>query len=386
MPRALFDPFSGISGDMVLGAFLGVGLPVEFLRDTIATLGIEAHDIRVSTARRGGVEAWRVEIPEERHAPERHLADVLAILDRAPLDPRAREIARRVFERLARAEAAVHGSDPEHVHFHEVGAVDSIADIAGAAAAFVEMGIHEAYTRAVALGRGWIRAAHGRLPVPAPATLRLLEGCPVVDAELDGECVTPTGAALLAELTGGRPAPGEFRPLRSGFGAGARDPEDRPNCLRLILIADDPEPAALFLLQADVDDLSPELVPDALQAILDAGALDAWAHAVSMKKGRPGLRLEALAPAARRAQIAHALFTHTTTIGLRAWPVDREILPREVREIDWRGFRIRVKRAILPDGTFRLKPEYEDVTQVARALGLSPLACLQELHRDLGTG
>lgn len=386
MPRALFDPFSGISGDMVLGALLGVGLPAEFLREAIATLGIEAGDVRVATVRRGALEAWRVEIPQERDAPERHLADVLEIIGRAPLHPRAQAIARRIFERLAAAEGAVHGIDPERVHFHEVGAVDSIADIVGAAAGFVELGVGEAYTRPVPLGRGWIAAAHGRLPVPAPATLRLLEGCPVVESEFDGECVTPTGAALLAELTGGRRAPGEFRPIRSGFGAGARDPQDRPNCLRLILIADEAEPAALVLLQADVDDLSAELVPDALQAILDAGALDAWAHPVSMKKGRPGLRLEALAPADRRSEVAQALFTHTTTIGLRFWAVDREILPRDVLEVEWRGFRIRVKRAILPGGTFRLKPEYEDVTRVARALGLSPLACLHELHRDLGTG
>jgi hypothetical protein len=302
------------------------------------------------------------------------------------VDARARRIARGAFERLARAEAAVHGSDPERVHFHEVGAVDAIADIVGTAAGIVQLGIDTAYTRPVALGRGWVESAHGRLPVPAPATLRLLEGCPVVESPFEDELVTPTGAALLAELTGGRTAPGDFRPIRSGFGAGARDPKERPNCLRLILLDDAATTAAVVLVQADVDDLSPELVPDALQALLDAGALDAWAQPVSMKKGRPGLRLEALARSDDRARIAEALFTHTTTIGLRFWPVDREILPREVQEMEWRGFRIRIKRAILPDGTFRFKPEYEDVTQVARALGLSPLACLHALYQDLGTG
>lgn len=383
MPRAIFDPFSGISGDMILGALVDLGLPVEFLRDTIRRLGIEAKTVEVRSVRRGGIATRRVEIPHEPDAPERHLADVLEILERARLDPRAHEVACGAFRRLAEVEARIHGTDPERVHFHEVGAVDSIADIAGAAAGIVELGIRSAYTRAVAVGRGWITGAHGALPLPAPAALEILRGCPLVDSPFEGETVTPTGAALLAELTGGRRPPAEFRPIRSGFGAGARDPEDHPNCLRLILIEDEPEPDALLLLQADMDDLNPELVPAALQALLDAGALDAWAHPTWMKKGRPGLRLEALVPVERRPAAAHALFTHTTTIGLRFWPVDREILRRETREVEWRGFRIRVKRAILPDGTYRLKPEYEDVAHAAEGLGVSPLQVLQALQHEL---
>jgi uncharacterized protein (TIGR00299 family) protein len=386
MAGLLFDPFSGISGDMILGALLDLGLPLDSLRQTVAGLGIEAQAVQTRRVMRGGIACRQVEIPPEGAAPERHLADVMEMLARARLDPHAEAIARGTFERLARAEARIHGTEPERVHFHEVGAVDAIADIAGVAAGIVELSIESAYTRPVAVGRGWIHGAHGALPVPAPAALELLRGCPLAESPYDGELVTPTGAALLAQITGGRRAPAEFRPRASGFGAGSRDPADHPNCLRLILLEDEPPAGAVLLFQADVDDMSPELVPGALRALLDAGALDAWAHPVSFKKGRTGLRLEALVPADRRPAAAAALFAHSTTIGLRFWPVDREILPRTVEEREWRGFRIRVKRAILPDGTSRVKAEYDDVEKAARALGVPPLQLLQDLYRELAGG
>lgn len=383
MPDAIFDPFSGISGDMVLGSFLDLGLPLDFLRETIAGLGVEAGRAEAHRVQRGGIAAWKVDIPEERSAPERRLADVLEIIDRANLSPRARAIARDAFERLARAEAEVHGGLPERVHFHEVGAVDSIADIIGAAAGAVELGIESAYTRPVPLGRGWISGAHGALPVPAPATLKLLTGFPTIESPFEGELVTPTGAALLAAFTQGKTAPGMFRPIRSGFGAGSRDPADRPNCLRVILIAEDPERAsALLLLQADVDDMALEFVPPALEALSATGALEVWAHPVSMKKGRPAVRIEALVPAHRRLAASEALFRHTTTLGVRFWPVDREILNRQVREVTWRGYRIRVKEATLPGGGRRYKPEYEDIVEVARGLGAPPLQVLAEFARE----
>lgn len=386
MPKAIFDPYSGISGDMILGALVDLGLPPDFLRETIASLGVEAAQIEAHRVQRGGIAAWQVKIPQEREAPERHLTDVLEIIDRVSLPPKAKSTVRSAFQRLAHAEAEVHGTQPERVHFHEVGAVDSIADIVGAAAGVVELGIDSAYTRAVALGRGWTSTAHGLLPVPAPATVKLLVGCPLIESPFEGELVTPTGAALLAELTQGREPPGDFRPIRSGFGAGSRDPKDRPNTLRILLIEDDPITPSLLLLQADIDDLTPEFVPPALEALRATGALDVSAHPVAMKKGRPGTRIEALVPADRRLAASEALFAHTTTIGLRFWPVEREILRRETEELSWRGFRIRVKRTILPNGTFRLKPEYDDLVQVARALGVPPLRLMEELRRDLGCG
>lgn len=384
MRALIFDPGAGVAGDMTLAALLDLGVGEQWLREFVASLELGPIDLHVERVRRCGIEATylRFDIPESR--AHRHLRHLLEIVDRSVAPARAKERAADAFRRIAVAEAAVHGTTIEKVHFHEVGALDSILDVLCTMAAVEELGCEAFFTRPVAVGSGTVQIEHGRYPVPAPATLRLLEGVPTTGYDLEGECTTPTGAALIATLTGGQGVPREVVVLRGGYGAGTRDSRGHPNVLRLIL-ADvaEPAPAGLLLLQADIDDLAPEYVGAALDAVLAAGALDAVALPVAMKKGRPGSRLEALAPASRLQDVASAILRNTTTIGLRHWPVSRTIAERAERIVSWRGQQVRVKMVQLPDGTTRGKPEYEDVARAAAALGLPPFEVRQALEREL---
>lgn len=381
----IFDPFAGASGDMILGALTDLGLPDDWLTGLVASLPIEGVEVRLDEVRRGAFRARRVRVEVKQVDAERHLTDVLEVIDRAPVPQRARELATAAFRRLAEVEGALHGVSAERVHFHEVGALDAIVDVLGAAAGVVELGVESCFTRPVAVGQGWIQAAHGRLPVPAPATLKLLEGLSVRETGWQDELTTPTGAVLLSVLTGKRPAPPEYTPLASGFGAGARDPESHPNVLRVIL-AEIGDADAMYMLQTDIDDMTAEYVPDLLEALRSAGAADVWTLSLGMKKGRPGLRVEALVPAGARESVSEALLRESSTIGLRFWPVDRQVLRRWTETIEWRGSPIRIKKSALPGGGVRSKPEYEDVRRAARALGIAPLTALSEIERRLESG
>lgn len=375
----IFDPFAGISGDMLLGALVDLGLPGAWLRDLVASLGLGA-DVVVERADRSGISCGRVRFTHTEATTHRHLSDVLEIVDGSGLGAATRARATAVFRRLAEAEAAVHGVSPESVHFHEVGALDSILDVLCGVGGLEELGYTRFHTRPVAVGSGTVEMAHGSYPLPAPATARLLEGLPVRETTYPEECTTPTGAALLAELTGGSRAPFEVVYGRSGFGAGERDPAGRPNCLR-VLEAREETSGRLHQVMADIDDLSPEYVAAARDEVLDAGAVDASIVRVEMKKGRPGLRLEALVPEPALEAVVNALFRGTTTIGVRHWAIERVVLERTEEIVVWRGHRIRVKRVRLPDGSTRQKPEFEDVAAAARAEGVTPREARAELDR-----
>jgi len=374
----IFDPFSGASGDMVLGGLIDIGVPLEWLQEIVQGLGVDAG-LEAENVTRGGLSACRARVRAREDQPLRHLEQVLEIVGKAPIEDAARKIAEAAFRRLAEVEGEVHDMPPEKVHFHEVGAADAIVDIVGAAAGIVYLSVERCFTRPVAVGRGWVSAAHGDLPLPAPATLKLLEGIPVVDTERDAELTTPTGAVLLSVLTEGRSPPGSFVPMRSGFGAGGRDPSTHPNSLRLVLAEYDVV-GRLWVIQADLDDMSPEYLPSLREALVSAGAIDVWTHAVQMKKGRTGFRVEALVAQEIREKTAQALFENSTTLGLRFWPVERQVLPRTVNRIEWRGFSIRVKISESAQGHVICKPEYDDITQAARALGLPPQKVRQEIE------
>ncbi|HUF70002.1 MAG TPA: nickel pincer cofactor biosynthesis protein LarC [Longimicrobiales bacterium] len=388
MKRVLvFDPFAGISGDMTLGALVDLGLSADWLRAFVASLGLAGVEVRVERAMRRGISCGRVafDLPHE-HA-HRHLRHVLEIVDRTPAPESVRRRAARCFERIADAEAKVHGTTREKIHFHEVGALDAILDVLVAMAGVEELGFDAFCTRPVAMGHGWIDIEHGRFPVPAPATLEILHGIELTGFDLAGECTTPTGAAILAELTAGRPSPSAFTLEATGFGAGTRDPDDRPNCLRLIAGSISDSAETLHIVQTDIDDMTPEYMAWAQEAVFAAGAQDVTSSPVSMKKGRTGLRIEVLAPESALQSVIDALFLNTSTIGIRRWRVERPQLERTEEVVEWRGQRIRRKRVRLPGGASRAKPEYDDVIAAAKALGLTAVEARRQFDTDMaGTG
>lgn len=368
---AILDPFSGISGDMTLGALVDAGLPEAWLAALPDRLGLVGVSVRVSRVQRAGLTATKVdfEIPQEPHG--RHLSDVRRIVQGAGLP---REVSRRcdaVFEAIAEVEAEAHGVSPEDVHFHEVGAVDAILDVVGAVWGLQELGVQRVYCGPVSLGDGFVRAAHGVLPVPAPATLRLLSGHRVRPGpEGAGELVTPTGAALVRVLSEG-PPPASWVPRRAGLGAGTKDFVDRANVLRVILADGAAEREGLVMLACDLDDMTPEAVSAAAAALLGAGALDVVTIPLQMKKGRVGVRLEVLASSGDVSRLEERLFLHTTTLGVRQFDVSRRALVREEVVVQVLGAPVRVKVATLPNGSRRAKPEFDDVSAVAQQHGCS---------------
>jgi pyridinium-3,5-bisthiocarboxylic acid mononucleotide nickel chelatase len=382
MPIAILDPFSGISGDMTLGALVAVGLEPEWLRALPSRLGLDGVTVRIADVPRASIGCVKVDfdIPPQPHG--RHLRHIRDLVAASEAPQRVKERADAAFTAIAEQEAAIHGTTVERVHLHEVGAVDAILDVVGAVWGFEMLAVDRVYCGTISLGDGFVQAAHGRLPVPAPATLRLLEGQRVRPGpEGSGELVTPTGAALVRVLSSG-PMEGTYVPTRSGFGAGTKDFEGRPNALRLTLAEESRAPGVvvehLVQLACDLDDMTGEYVAAAADRLRAAGALDVVVIPTLMKKGRPGLRLELLCRPHSAADLEHVILGNTTTLGVRRAVVERHAVVREWQVVLVDGEEIRVKIAVLPDGTRRSKPEYEDVERAALATGRAPADILRE--------
>jgi uncharacterized protein (TIGR00299 family) protein len=375
VPIAILDPFSGISGDMTLGALIDVGLDPDWLRALPGELGLHGVQVAITRVRRGEISCQKVdfEIPDQPHG--RHIDQILEMIDRTAAPSEVRQKATEAFQGIAEVEGVLHGIPAARVHLHEVGAVDAILDIMGAIWGLSELGISRVYCGAISLGDGFVEAAHGVLPVPAPATLRLLEGQVVRPGPVGaGELVTPTGAALVRVLSSG-PAPERFTPLRSGYGAGTRELANRVNALRVILADEvwvaDGTAEHLVMLATDIDDMSPEMLAATSETLLESGALDVVLTATHMKKGRVGTRVELLAHGTDVARLEGLLFTHTSTLGVRRMSVERRALPRGEETVHILGHDVRMKLARLPNGERRAKPEFEDVRAVSRATGRS---------------
>jgi uncharacterized protein (TIGR00299 family) protein len=384
MKIAVLDPTAGISGDMTLGALLALGVPVSWLEALPGRLGLAGVRVSVRDAMRCSVSCKQVEfeVPPQPHG--RHVGQLVKLVEQAPLSDSVKERAVQAFRLLGEAEGRVHGVAPEKVHLHEVGAVDAVLDIVGAMEGFEQLGVDAIYHRPVAVGDGWVEAAHGRLPVPAPATAILLEGLDVIgDGPVHGEATTPTGAALLRVLSVGAP-PARWRVTAGGWGAGHRDPKEYPNALRVMLGETADQTESVTVLATDIDDLSPEYVEPLRQALAEAGALDVQVWPVQMKKGRPGLRVEVLAPDIAVEAVAAALFRHSPTAGLRRWHAERTTLPRREITVQLAGVTIRVKVLERPDGV-RVKPEYDDVLAAARILRRPPIDVARAAQREAET-
>ena len=369
------DAVAGVAGDMLLAALIDAGAPVDDIRAGLEQLGIADLGFEVERTDRHGLTAARVRVTAADAGVHRDWAAVRAIIDRAGLPPRAHRRAQEVFRRLALAEARVHGVAADRVHFHEVGALDALADVCGVALALEALAVDWVACSPLPVGRGLVTAAHGVLPLPAPATLELVQGVPLFGVEADVELVTPTGAALVAALAEHRFGPLPPMQLEQvGYGAGARELPDRPNVVRVLLgtsptAAHAPPRRTAVLIECTLDDLSGELVADAASACLEVGALDAWLTPVHMKKGRPGVVLTAVARPEHEARVVEAMARHSTTLGVRTLPVSRWELDRKHQTVDVDGQAIAVKLGLLGGEVVNLAPEHDDVARAAAALG-----------------
>ncbi|HUI26566.1 MAG TPA: nickel pincer cofactor biosynthesis protein LarC [Candidatus Kryptonia bacterium] len=371
MRIAYFDAFSGVSGDMTVGALLALGVPLERVRAELRRLPIGGYEIAAEPVHVNGIAAThfivRVESThqhghEHSHRPYRVIR---ALIEDSQLSAPVKQKAQAIFARLAEAESRVHAIAPDDVEFHEVGAVDAIVDIVATAVGFCELGIDAAYVSPLPTGSGIVRSQHGPLPIPAPATVELLRGFPLRTGDGEGELVTPTGAAIVATLA--RPGAPPLRIDRVGYGAGTRRLADRPNLLRLVL----GEAVAalggdeLVLIETNIDDANPELYDHVMERLLAEGARDVYLTPVLMKKNRPGIVLSVLSEAVDRERLAEIVLTETTAIGVRYHSVQRTILAREVREVMTEFGAVRVKIAHAPDGRENLAPEHDDCRRIA---------------------
>jgi uncharacterized protein (TIGR00299 family) protein len=369
MSLLVLEPIGGIAGDMFLAAAIDAGVDASALERALRTLALPGWRLELSRRTDCGIAGTHVEVVVEGAQPHhRGLREILALVDASGLAPRARAVARAIFERIGRAEAKVHGVAPEEVHFHEVGAVDSIVDVCGAAVALDLLGWPRVVSAPPELGHGVARSAHGPMPIPPPAVLELLTGVAVRPGGPPGEAVTPTGAALLAELAEVGPLPA-IVPRRVGYGLGSRSWPDRPNVLRAT-IAEPVEAGELSVLETNLDDASGQIIARAIDAALEAGALDSWAAPITMKKGRPAVLLAALVDEGHRAAVTRVLFTETPTLGVRRRRVERDVLLREVRTVDTAHGRVRVKVALLEGREVGAQPEHDDCLAIAREKGL----------------
>jgi uncharacterized protein (TIGR00299 family) protein len=430
MKIAVFDCFAGASGNMILGSLVHAGLPVERLVQELRRLPVEGWDIHARSVTKRGLAAVYLDVrvpgedltahdahthdehtvdkhePHEdaprrdaAHADHRHegmahrrLADVLSIVHAAAFPADVERTAEAIFRRLAQAEAKVHGTSIDEVIFHEVGQIDAILDICGAALALHMLGIDAVYCSALPYGSGRIHSAHGEMPSPAPATVDLLRDAPVVRLDTDGEFVTPTGAAILTTLASFATPPA-MRLTSSGYGAGRSD-FPFPNVLRVLIgeapAAGEPREAKApggraVQLAANIDDMSPEVIAHVTERLFAAGALDVWTEAAAMKKGRPGIVLCALCTPEGESAVSQVLLTETTTIGLRAWDVRRTVLERRVHTVATSFGPVRVKVVESPAG-LRAKPEYEDCRVIAEREGLPLLEVMRRIESEVGSG
>lgn len=367
---AYFDCFSGAAGDMIVGALVDAGADAAALADALAKLGLDGYDLSIEKITKQGFAAtrFRVTLDESSEQPHRHLSDVVDIIAKSDLAAGVKEQSTRVFARLAEAEAKVHGTSVERIHFHEVGAVDAILDIVGAVAALELLGVERVMVSPIPVGSGTVRCAHGTMPVPAPATVALLAGVPLAATPETGELTTPTGAALLTTLAASFGAVPSMRLDATGYGAGTREGGSRPNLLRVLLGTSVSSVGGdrVAVLETNIDDCSAEVIGYCMERLLGAGALDVYALPIQMKKSRPGLLLTVLCRPGESDGMERILFEETPTLGIRHREVDRVVMDRSTHEVATRFGPIRMKVGRW-QGVETVGPEYEDCRKAAEA-------------------
>lgn len=388
MKLAYLEACGGLSGDMMLGALVDCGLPIEALHETIAALGL-VDEVEVSARKvmKTSIAATKIDVrahgrhhndDDRRHHHGRSAAQLVQVVEQADLASEVIERSVAIIRRLAEAEAKVHDTTPDEVHFHELGGLDTLVDVVGAVEGLRRLGVGRLHCSPLPIGHGWIECAHGRLPVPAPATAELLMAIPTEEVDIRGETVTPTGAALVAELADSFGRPSGFRAEKIGYGAGNADFDPVPNVARLWLsgelpanVAESHEAGRVTVIETNVDDMSGELVPVVIDAALAAGALDVWSQPIVMKKGRPALLIRAICPPELADAVAATLLRESTSLGVRMVEMERRCLRREEREVQTPYGAVRVKFGYLDGRIITISPEYEDCRRVAADSGVT---------------
>jgi len=374
MDTLYFDCFSGISGDMIVGSLLDLGLTLDGLSAGLSRLSVRNYTLSSKKVVKCSIAATKFDVLMGHEHSHRSLSDIEKIINQSDLSPKVKEQATRTFRRLAEAEAKVHDSAVDHVHFHEVGAIDAIVDIVGTCLGFEMLGIEKIYASDLNVGKGTVESAHGTLPVPAPATAELLKGVPVYSNQVNGELVTPTGAALLSTLCQGFGKLPLFRIRKIGYGAGTKDLKEAPNVLRAFqgetvssfqagreLGAE----SSAIVVEANIDDMNPQIYGHLQDKLLTVGALDVFACPVQMKKNRPGILLSVVAPTELIDEVSDVLFQETTTIGIRYQETQRRVLDREVEQIESEFGTVGVKVSRLRGRIVNFSPEYEECRSLA---------------------
>lgn len=376
MRVAHFDCFSGISGDMTLAALFDLGVPAEPVLAGIASLGLPIK-IEIEKVRKGGFAATQIFVEAPEQEDHRFLPEIEEILSRGNLTPTQRDLALKIFRRLGEAEAAVHGLPLEQVHFHEVGALDSIADIAGCAIALDLLGVERFTSSSVATGSGTVKCEHGVMPIPTPATTELLKGVPLRPSPIKSELTTPTGAAILTSIVAEYVDTPALTIDKVGHGAGRKEFMEQPNLLRVFLGRAEPrerpgpDADTIWILETNLDDVPGEVIGYCFDLLFAAGALDVFTTPIQMKKNRPGLMLSVLAEEANLAALEDILFRETQTFGIRRHRAERHKLKREMVSVDTSWGKVRVKRGWRDSETMVFAPEYEDCAAIARKTGIA---------------
>lgn len=388
MQTLYYDCFSGISGDMNLGAMLDLGVDPQCLISELRKLDIGPYKILIRKEQRRGITGTRVEVivPPENQVHERHYRDIVSIIEQSSLSQKVKDLSLKIFLRLAEAEARVHDRSVAEVHFHEVGAVDSIVDVVGAAVCLDVLDVQNIVSSPVQLGGGFVKCRHGLLPVPAPATAEILKGIPVRTGLVPFETTTPTGAAILAATVQTFTDKLEFKPEKIGYGVGGRD-TDIPNVLRLFLCEtaetpglDDVEREEALLIECNIDDMVPELYDSVMDELFERGARDVYLTPIIMKKCRPAVTISIICEEADRQGLEEVLWLRTTTFGLRSLKISKAMLKRDLKAVNTKYGEVRLKTAYYRGEKIKSKPEYEDCKRLAREKGVSLKDILTSLN------
>ena len=385
MKTIYFDCFSGISGDMIIGALLALGLDFNHLKKELGKLNLKKYKIEAKKIVKNGITATKFDVIENhKHYPEeRSISEINNIIDDSRLDNKTKNTIKKIFLRIAAAEAKIHNKPIDKIHFHEIGAIDTIIDIAGAVIGFKKLGIEKIYCSKLNVGTGFVEFSHGKWPVPATATAEILKNVPIYHNNIETELVTPTGAAIIttfADKFGGMPS---MKVEKIGYGAGAKELE-QPNVLRVFLgEIENNGNESINVIETNIDNMNPEIYPYVIERLMENGALDAYLTSIIMKKGRPAVKLTILAEQKETDKLCSIIFDETTTLGVRIFPAQRKKLEREIKTIKTKYGNVRVKISKLNNKIQNVTPEYEDCVKIAKKHKIPLKKVYEEVNKNI---